>query len=254
MTATVQHTRTAAIHAPPYAGFWIRVLAFLIDGLAIGVIVSAVTIGQAGIVIWDHWFQLVAWRNFIESLIGFAYFTLFWSAFGGGRTLGMRLLGLQVVGADGRPIGYAAAVIRWIGIVISAAAVLIGLLGSALGITGVILALMGDAVVGTGTELSVVAVLTSLAVVGAALAWIRPSIAAIALGAAVVASWITLGPLFAGWYDGLQSATAIGPAAETQYWFDAPAMGFFVVSGILMAVAALLALIGVDWGGGADQA
>ena len=308
MTATVQQTRTAAINAPPYAGFWIRVLAFLIDGLAIGVIVSAVTIGQAGIVIWDHWFQLVAWRNFIESLIGFAYFTLFWSAFGGGRTLGMRLLGLQVVGADGRPIGYAAAVIRWIGIVISAAAVLIGLvwvafdprkqgwhdkiastfvvhvgadegpampaimtrpvarpvargfalviglLGSALGITGVILALMGDAVVGTGTELSVVAVLTSLAVVGAALAWIRPSIAAIALGAAVVASWIALGPLFAGWYDGLQSATAIGPAAETQYWFDAPAMGFFVVSGILMAVAALLALIGVDWGGGADQA
>jgi len=308
MTATVQQTRAPAISAPLYAGFWIRVLAFLIDALAIGVVVSAVTVGQAGIVIWDHWFQLVAWRNLIETLIGFAYFTLFWSAFGGGQTLGMRLLGLQVVGTDGRPIGYAAGVIRWIGIIISAAAVLIGLvwvafdprkqgwhdkiastyvvhvgadagpavatsmtkpvarplargfalgvglLGAGLGVAGVILALIGDAVVSPGTELSVVAILTSVALVGAALAWVRPSLAAIALGAAVVASWIALGPLVGPWYDGLLSATATGPAAETQYWFDAPAMGFFVVSGILMAAAALLAVIGIEWGGEADRA
>ncbi len=39
----------------------------------------------------------------------------------------MRLTGLRVVGTDGRPIGLGAAVLRWVGIVISAAVVLLGL-------------------------------------------------------------------------------------------------------------------------------
>lgn len=127
MSAAIQQPR-AAQSAPHYAGFWVRVLAFFIDALAIGVIASAVTLGQAGVVIWDHWFQLVAWRNFLETALSFLYFTIFWSTIGGGQTLGMRLLGLRVVGTDGRPIDYASAVIRWIGIVISAAVVLLGLL------------------------------------------------------------------------------------------------------------------------------
>ena len=127
MTAAVPQSR-AAIGSPRYAGFWVRALAFFIDALAIGVIASAVTLGQAGVVIWDHWFQLVAWRNFLETALSFLYFTIFWSTIGGGQTLGMRLLGLRVERADGSTIDYAAAVIRWIGIVISAAVVLLGLI------------------------------------------------------------------------------------------------------------------------------
>lgn len=127
MSAAVPHPRAVA-GAPPYAGFWIRVLAFIVDALAIGVIASAVTLGQAGVVIWDHWLELVAWRNFLETALSFLYFTILWSSIGGGQTLGMRLLGLRVVRADGSAIDYGAAVIRWIGIVISAAVVLLGLL------------------------------------------------------------------------------------------------------------------------------
>ena len=131
MSAVVPHPRAVA-GAPPYAGFWIRVLAFTVDALAIGVIASAVTLGQAGVVIWDHWLELVAWRNFLETALSFLYFTILWSSIGGGQTLGMRLLGLRVVRADGSAIDYGAAVIRWIGIVISAAVVLLGLLWVAL--------------------------------------------------------------------------------------------------------------------------
>lgn len=131
MSAAITQPRAAA-EAPRYAGFWIRVLAFFIDALAIGVIASAVSLGQAGIVIWDHWLQLVAWRNFLETALSFLYFTILWSTLGGGQTLGMRLLGLRVVGAGGTPIDYGTAVIRWIGIVISAAVILLGLIWVAL--------------------------------------------------------------------------------------------------------------------------
>jgi hypothetical protein len=47
MAVAVQ-PRGAAFDVRPYAGFWIRVLAFLVDGFAIGVIVSAVTLFHAG--------------------------------------------------------------------------------------------------------------------------------------------------------------------------------------------------------------
>lgn len=121
------HPSAPATSAPYYAGFRIRVLAFLIDGLAIGIIVSTATLGRAGIVTYDHWLQATAWRSFAETAIGFAYFTLLWSAIGRGQTLGMRLLRLRVVGADGRPIGFGASVVRWLGLLISAAVVLLGL-------------------------------------------------------------------------------------------------------------------------------
>ena len=301
-------TRAPAISAPRYAGFWIRVLAFLVDGLAIGLIVSAVTLGRAGVVIYDHWLELVAWRNFIDTVVGFAYFTVLWSAIGGGQTLGMRLFGLYVVGVDGRPIGYGASVVRWIGIVISAAVVLIGLvwvaldprkqgwhdklagsfvvhaegreeliaatavpgpevphpfargfgvalgmLGAGLGLIGALLAFAGDAIVITGTALTVVTGLTAIALVGSVFAWIRPSIAVVVLGLALAGYWIALGPLLGPWYDGLLAATAIGPAAENQYWYDAPAMALFVASAMFLVPGTLAALVGIDWSGGRES-
>jgi len=297
-------SRAPAISAPRHAGFWVRVLAFLVDGLAIAVIVSAVTLGRAGILIYDHWLELVAWRNFIETVVGFAYFTVLWSAIGGGQTLGMRLFGLHVVGADGRPIGYGASVVRWIGIVISAAVVLIGLvwvafdsrkqgwhdklagsfvvhaegreemiaasavaergmphpvargfgvalgmLGAGLGLSGGFLAVSGDAVVMTGTALTVVTGLAAVALVGSVFAWIRPSIAVVVLGLALAGYWIGLGPLLGPWYDGLLTATAAGPAAENQYWYDAPAMALFVSSAMFLLLGTLAAVIGIDWSG-----
>jgi len=54
-----------------------------------------------------------------SALLSLLYFGLLWSRAGGGQTLGMRLLGLRVVGQDGRLIGLGTAVIRWLGLILS---------------------------------------------------------------------------------------------------------------------------------------
>ncbi|MGZ8562822.1 MAG: RDD family protein [Candidatus Limnocylindria bacterium] len=123
--------QSAADGAPHYAGFWVRALALFIDVLAIGVIASAVTLGRAGIVIWDPWLQLEAWRILLEMALSFLYFSILWSRIAGGQTLGMRLLGLRVIATDGSMIPYRIAVIRWIGFVAAAAVVLAGLISVA---------------------------------------------------------------------------------------------------------------------------
>jgi uncharacterized RDD family membrane protein YckC len=42
-------------------------------------------------------------RNSFSTLIGILYFCYFWSAQGGGQTLGMRVFNLKVVRTDGSP-------------------------------------------------------------------------------------------------------------------------------------------------------
>jgi len=126
MTVAVQPAR--AVETPRYAGFWVRVLAFLVDGIVIGIVVSALTVGRAGVITWDHWIELATWRSFVDTVASFAYFTLFWSTLGGGRTIGMRLLGLRVIGPDGNPVSYGTALLRWIGMIVSVAVVLLGLI------------------------------------------------------------------------------------------------------------------------------
>jgi uncharacterized RDD family membrane protein YckC len=123
---TAASTTQPPLATARYAGFWIRVLAFLIDAIVIGMIVSALTVGRAGVVTWDHWVELATWRNFVDTAASFVYFTVLWSAITGGQTLGMRLLNLRVVDADGQPISYGTAVLRWIGMLISAAVILLG--------------------------------------------------------------------------------------------------------------------------------
>lgn len=123
---TAASTTSVSVDSQRYAGFWIRVLAFFIDAIVIGLIVSALTVGRAGIVTWDHWVELATWHSFVDTVVSFVYFTVLWSTITGGQTLGMRLLNLRVVGADGRPISYGTAVVRWIGMLISAAVVLLG--------------------------------------------------------------------------------------------------------------------------------
>ena len=74
----------------------------------------------------DAFAYLATWRNFVDTVASFAYFTLLWSGITGGQTLGMRLLNLRVVGADGQPISYGTAVLRWMGMLVSAAVILLG--------------------------------------------------------------------------------------------------------------------------------
>jgi uncharacterized RDD family membrane protein YckC len=110
-----------------YAGFGIRVVAWLIDAVALGVITSAVTpllgfgwfISQSGG--WD------ATTNAFGGLVGLVYFIGLWVW--KGQTLGMMPFGLWVVREeDGGQLDLTRALLRYVGLIVSFAAILIGVI------------------------------------------------------------------------------------------------------------------------------
>ncbi len=128
-----------------YAGFWIRVVGTLIDGIIVGVpfvilffalegsaistyadcLNSAAATGTLATTCEGTFLASVGYFELIWLVVEFAYFVILWSQFGG--TLGQRMLGLHVVdAATGRNIGIGRAVGRFVGYVISGIALDIG--------------------------------------------------------------------------------------------------------------------------------
>ncbi len=105
------------------AGFWIRTFAYIIDaiglGIVSGVIATIIGGGPAG---------LDTTSNGLSILFGLAYFSYFWSAQGGGQTLGMRVLNLKVVRTDGSALTITQAVIRYFGLFVSFLCLFIGVI------------------------------------------------------------------------------------------------------------------------------
>ncbi|MEO8632116.1 MAG: RDD family protein [Chloroflexota bacterium] len=95
------------------AGFWVRTFAYIIDAIGIGIVsgIVASIIGGGG--------PTGATSNGLSFLIGLAYFCYFWSAQGGGQTLGMRVLDLKVIRTDGSTLTLTQAVIRYLGLFVS---------------------------------------------------------------------------------------------------------------------------------------
>jgi uncharacterized RDD family membrane protein YckC len=106
--------------AAPKAGFWIRFVAYLLDGLIIGIPgiillliaggLSSSANGQVSGAV------LVVYALWIIASI--AYFIYFWTR-PEGQTLGMRALHIRVVKADGSPLTVGGAVVRYIGMLIN---------------------------------------------------------------------------------------------------------------------------------------
>jgi uncharacterized RDD family membrane protein YckC len=103
------------------AGFWIRVVAFIIDSILVGVInaiiaaiLSSNTTGRTG----------------IQTLLGIIYFSYFWSASSPwpGQTVGDKLLNLRVIRTDGSDLTIVQAFIRYIGLFISFIVIFIGVI------------------------------------------------------------------------------------------------------------------------------
>ena len=105
--------------APMPVGFWRRVIAYLVDAFLLSFVGGAFP-------------YLVITTNPNTSpgnasgpvgasslLVSFLYFVFFWSEYGGGRTLGMRLLGIKVIAEDGQKVAILEAVVRWIGLWLS---------------------------------------------------------------------------------------------------------------------------------------
>jgi|SRR3990170_1544037 len=103
------------------AGFWIRTFAYIIDGIGVGIvsgiIASIIGDGPGG-----------STSTGLNIILGLAYFAYFWSAQGGGQTLGMRVLNLKVVRTDGSALTITQALIRYFGLFVSFLCLFIGVI------------------------------------------------------------------------------------------------------------------------------
>ena len=118
-----------------YAGFWVRFLAFLIDGILLGIVTAALA------PVWGPAFtvtgtgtataiQMNAQANAIGTLVGLIYFAGMWSW--RGQTIGMMPFNMKVVGvADGKSIDIFRGLLRYVGFIIAAIPLLIGLIWAA---------------------------------------------------------------------------------------------------------------------------
>ena len=103
---------------PRYAGFWIRVLATLLDNIIIGIPLNIVflILGDEG----------GASNQGLQTLILALYTIILWVRWG--RTVGGRIVGLRLVRVDGQPITYGTAVVRYLMLIVSIVALLLGVI------------------------------------------------------------------------------------------------------------------------------
>ena len=108
-----------------YGGFWIRVVAYIIDGILL-TIVCGVVDRLLGINIlasdWDHYDPMA---NVISLVIGWLYFALLESS-ERGATVGKMVMGLRVVTSDGRRLSFMNATGRYFAKILSAIILCIG--------------------------------------------------------------------------------------------------------------------------------
>ena len=108
-----------------YGGFWIRVLAYLIDGILL-TIVYGIVARLLGIDIfesdWRHYDPL---GNLLSLVIGWLYFALLESS-ERGATVGKMVMGLRVVTSDGQRLSFVNATGRYFAKILSAIILCIG--------------------------------------------------------------------------------------------------------------------------------
>ncbi len=90
------------------AGFWRRLIAFLIDGLLLGLVGLII-----GIFLFDFLAQLGGWGRLVGFCIALGYFGLLNSFIGKGQTLGKRIMKIEVVGREGSNISVGRSFIRY---------------------------------------------------------------------------------------------------------------------------------------------
>jgi uncharacterized RDD family membrane protein YckC len=121
----VWDARPAGAGQVAYGGFWIRLVAYIIDAILISIVFSALA-AIFGVAIWDpnleHYDPTL---NIVSFVIGWLYFALMESS-ERGATVGKMALGLRVVTSDGKRLSFLNATGRYFAKIISAAILLIG--------------------------------------------------------------------------------------------------------------------------------
>lgn len=115
-----------------YGGFWRRLSAFMLDSMMIYIMVSAVfligmfylggaallqSIRAGGAQLFAAALRLVILFNALYLFMCLVYFTYFIGICG--QTPGKMLFGLKVIHADGTPVTFGTAFLRWIGYFLS---------------------------------------------------------------------------------------------------------------------------------------
>ena len=112
-----------------YGGFWIRVVAYIIDAIILGII-GAIIATALGVnfsdpnVAQNGRYQSASGLNLV---VAFIYFAGLWTVMGG--SLGQRIFGMRIVDANtGAPISFGKAVLRALGLYISFLVCFIGVI------------------------------------------------------------------------------------------------------------------------------
>ena len=112
--------------AANYGGFWIRAVAYIIDGILIG-IVAGIIDSILGIKVTDPQSSGYGASSGINLVLSLAYFAGMWTY--QGATLGQRIFKLRVVDANtGQRLTPGKAVVRWIGLLLSFLVCFIGVI------------------------------------------------------------------------------------------------------------------------------
>ena len=110
-----QQTQVGPAPGLVYGGFWIRLVAYIIDAILLG-IVEAILMSA-----------LKPTGQGIAGIIGIVYFIGLWGTTG--QTVGMMPFGLRVVrNSDGGKLGWDNAILRFIGLIVSFLAIFIGVI------------------------------------------------------------------------------------------------------------------------------
>ena len=89
------------------AGFWRRLLAFIIDAVLLGVAGTLV-----GFVLHDFFVQLGPWGRLVGFIMSLSYLGIMNSAIAGGQTLGKRIMTIRVVDSENQPIELVKSLLR----------------------------------------------------------------------------------------------------------------------------------------------
>ena len=109
--------------APHYAGFWIRLLAMIIDGIILGII-SKILFGDTVVQTTNG--SITMQFNNAYTLVPLIYTLACWMLFS--ATPGKYLLGLRIVDEEGNKLSPAKAIIRYLGYIVSSIILCIGYL------------------------------------------------------------------------------------------------------------------------------
>lgn len=116
-----------------YGGFGVRLVAFLIDAVALGILTTALLpiTGVGSVVdVRANRIEVDYAANALSTLVGLVYFVAFWAL--RGQTVGMMPFNLRVASADtGERIDLVRAFLRYVGMIISIIPLFLGLIWAA---------------------------------------------------------------------------------------------------------------------------